>query len=125
MTFEEIAENSSLNTSLHKGEVAFASLLLLEGAERALRQGYIVDLGPLGRLYPAVDGVWHLDEDDVKLSELKTKVTYRPSEKVKEAIGGAQLSWTNVAATSENSDSEDEPINTNNGGNNGGSEEIG
>ena len=113
-SFEDVAEESSRNTSLHKGEVKFAAELYLEGASRLLKEGYIVDMGPLGRLYPSVDSVWHTDPDDVTLNEMRPKVAYRPSDDVKAAIEGARLGWYNESS----SDDAEEPTETPSNGDN-------
>ena len=53
-TFDEIARESAKNTTLHPKEASLAAELLLEGVCEKMKQGIIVDLGPLGVLYPAV-----------------------------------------------------------------------
>lgn len=118
-TFEDLTEEASNNTTMHIGELQLGVRLFLDSVSKALKNGYIVDLGKLGKLYPSVTGIWHTDPDEVTLDELKTKVYYRPSLEIKSAIDSAQLAWTKVAATEENS-SDEEPVNGDNTGNNGG-----
>ena len=50
---------------------------------------------------------------------MKNNFTHNPSLEIKSAIDSAQLAWTKVAATEENS-SDEEPVNGDNTGNNGG-----
>ena len=112
--FATVAEESCLNTSINVVEMKAAAELFLQGATRIAKQGYIVDLGPLGTLYPSVDSVWHTDPDDVKISELKPRLTYKPSNEIKSAIESAKLGWV----SGENSDDEEEEnVTPSNGGN--------
>ena len=53
-TFEDVAKESAKNTTLHEAEATLAANLLLDGIRDRLKEGYIVDLGPLGTLYPSV-----------------------------------------------------------------------
>jgi hypothetical protein len=58
-----------------------------------LKQGFIVDLGPLGTLYPAVSGKWEEDPKDLALSDMTPRVNYKGSDDIMAAIKGATLSW--------------------------------
>ena len=58
-----------------------------------LKEGYIVDLGPLGTLYPSVTGPWKQDADELALTDMTPKATYQPSDEINQAIKGATLSW--------------------------------
>ena len=49
-SFDEIARESAKNTTLHPKEASLAAELLLEGVCEKIKQGIIVDLGPLGVL---------------------------------------------------------------------------
>ena len=88
-----------MNTTVHKAEMKVASELLLDAITAQIKQGYIIDLGPLGKLYPAVNGTWKENADDLSLSDLKPKVNYKPSADIEAAVRGAQLSWTTEAET--------------------------
>lgn len=92
-TFDEIARSSAKNTTLHPKEASLAAELLLEGVAEELKQGYIVDLGPLGTIYPAVNSPWKRDADGLTLSELKPKVNYAASRGITASIKGAELGW--------------------------------
>jgi len=92
-SFDEIARQSAKNTTLHPKEASLAAELLLEGICDEIKQGIIVDLGPLGTLYPAVKSKWELDGDDLKLADMTPKVNYKPSDGIESAIKGASLSW--------------------------------
>lgn len=113
---------SCVNTTVHKAEMKVAAELFLDGAAKALKDGYIVDLGPLGKLYPAVSGPWNADADLLSLKDMEPKVNYRPSADIQSAIDSAEKDWTSKNATAENSESE--PSNGGNGGNNGGEENV-
>ena len=92
-TFDEIARESAKNTTLHPKEASLAAELLLEGVCEKIKQGIIVDLGPLGVLYPAVSSKWEKDADDLKLSDMQPKVNYAASTGILSAVKGASLSW--------------------------------
>lgn len=111
-----------MNTTVHKAEMKVATELLLDGIARNIKNGYIVDLGPLGTLYPSVESNWHTAPEDCLLAEQRPKVSYRPSADIKSAIGAAQVGWTTEEETDDNS-VQDEP--TNPGGGNSNEEELG
>ncbi len=92
-SFDEIARASARNTTLHPKEAALAAELLLEGVCEEIKNGNIVDLGPLGTLYPAVSGKWEEDGDDLKLSDMTPKVNYKPSDDIDAAVKSASLLW--------------------------------
>ena len=101
-----------------------ASELLLDAVTVQLKQGFIVDLGPIGRLYPAVNGNWCENPDDLQLADMKPKVNYKPGADIEAAVKGASLSWTTEEETDENTVTDDDNTQTggNGGGNNGGGE---
>ena len=109
-SFDEIARASARNTTLHPKEAALAAELLLEGVCEEIKNGNIVDLGPLGTLYPAVSGKWEEDGDDLKLSEMTPKVNYKPSDDIDAAVKSASLSW---ATEKEESDGTETPTDEN------------
>lgn len=121
-TWEQIAEEASRNTTVHKAEMKVASELLLDAVTVQLKNGYIVDLGPIGRLYPAVNGNWCENADNLQLSDMRPKVNYKPGADIEAAVKGASLSWTTEAETDENTVSDDDNSQTgdNGGGNQGG-----
>ena len=117
-TWEQIAEEASRNTTVHKAEMKVASELLLDAVTVQLKQGFIVDLGPIGRLYPAVNGNWCENPDDLQLADMKPKVNYKPGADIEAAVKGASLSWTTEAETDQNTVSDDDNTNGGNGGGN-------
>ena len=65
--YEDIVEAACSNTTLHKAEAKVAFELCMETVVEMLRQGYIVDLGPVGRLYPSCSGKWVERAEEMKL----------------------------------------------------------
>lgn len=122
-SFDEIARQSAKNTTLHPKEASLAAELLLEGICEEIKQGIIVDLGPLGTLYPAVKSKWEQDPEDLKLSDMQPKVNYKPSDGIESAINGASLSWATEKEEAEGTDTpsgDDDVQGGDNGGNDGG-----
>ena len=107
-TFDEIARQSAKNTTLHPKEAALAAELLLEGICEEIQQGIIVDLGPLGTLYPAVSSKWEQDGEDLKLADMTPKVNYKPSETIAATIKGASLSWATEKDEEEGTETPDD-----------------
>lgn len=118
-TWEQIAEEASRNTTVHKAEMKVASELLLDAVTAQLKQGFIVDLGPIGKLYPAVTGKWDENADNLQLADMKPKVNYKPGADIEAAVKGASLSWTTEKETDENTVTDGdntEPTNPGTGG---------
>ena len=114
--FEEIVKTSCKNTTLDYREAELACKMMIDGIVENLRNGFIVDLGVLGKLYPAVNGRWDTDAENLSLQDMKPKVNYKAGDDIAAAIRGAQLQWTTEAETDENT--VDDPENQ--GGDNGG-----
>ena len=101
-TFEDILKASTHGSTLDYREAELACKMMIDGIVDSIKQGYIVDLGVLGKLYPAVNGKWETDPDDLQLSDMKTKVNYKAGDDIAAAIKGAQLQWTTEAETDQN-----------------------
>ena len=106
-TFDEICEIAGMNTTYAQEEIVACAGLMLKAAARQLKNGKIIDLGPLGRLYPSVSGKWVENEEDLSLSDLTPKANYRPSEEIAEAIKSASLGW--ATAKDEKEENTQEP----------------
>ncbi len=126
-TFEEVARESAKNTTLHEAEATLAANLLLDGIRDRLKEGYIIDLGPLGTLYPSVAGPWKQDAEELTLSDMTPRATYQPSDEINQAIKGASLSWATekdekegTETPADNSGTSDSGSTTGGSGNNGG-----
>ena len=101
--------------------VKMSCKMMIDGIVDSIKQGFIVDLGVLGKLYPAVNGRWSTDPDELSLQDMKPKVNYKAGDDIAAAIKGAQLSWTTEAETDENSVTDPE----NEGGEGGGTQQGG
>ena len=119
-TFEEILKASTHGSTLDYREAELACKMLIDGIADNIKQGYIVDLGVLGKLYPAVNGKWDADAENLSLADMKPKVNYKAGDDIAAAIRGAQLSWTTEAETDENTVTDDDQGTTSGGDNNGG-----
>ena len=126
-SFEEILKASTHGSTLDFREAELACKMLIDGIADSIKQGYIVDLGVLGTLYPAVNGKWDEDADNLQLADMKPKVNYKAGADIEAAVKGAQLSWTTEAETDENTVNDDNNTaapadNSQTGGNTGGNQ---
>ena len=118
-SFDDICEIAGMNTTYAQEEIVACAGLMLKAAARQLKNGQIIDLGPLGKLYPSVSGKWVEKEEDLSLNDLTPHCNYRPSDEVSEAIKGATLGWAN-AKDEESQEQTQEPESPDNGGGEGG-----
>lgn len=95
-SFEDICELAGLNTTMNVAELEAAGKLILQAAARQLKNGYIVDLGPLGGIAPSVNGKWVAKAEDLAKADLTAKVNYRPSDDINAAIASAKLAWASA-----------------------------
>ena len=102
--FTDLSQTAARNTTMHAGEIKLAGDLLVEAASQALKEGCIVDLGPLGKLYPSVSGKWSDTPEGQVKSDLKPKINYRPGEDLAAAISSAKLSWVSAADETKDAD---------------------
>ena len=116
-SFEDIVKQSTHGSTLDYREAELACKMMIDGIAESIKQGYIVDLGVLGKLYPAVNGKWDEDADNLSLSDMKAKVNYKAGDDIAAAVKGASLSWTTEAETDENTVNDDENTQASNGGN--------
>ena len=119
-SFEEILKASTHGSTLDYREAELACKMMIDGIAENLREGYIVDLGVLGKLYPAVNGKWDENADNLQLADMKPKVNYKAGDDIAAAVKGAQLSWTTEAETDENTVTDDDNTQTGGGGTTGG-----
>ena len=66
-TFEDILKASCHGSTLDHREAELACKMLIDGIADSIKQGYIVDLGVLGKLYPAVSGTWKQDPEELAI----------------------------------------------------------
>ena len=112
-SFDDICEIAGMNTTYAQEEIVACAGLMLKAAARQLKNGKIIDLGPLGKLYPSVSGKWVEKEEDLALTDLTPHCNYRPSQEIAEAIAGAQLGW--ATAKDDEKDNTQEPETPGNG----------
>ena len=117
-TFDDICEIAGMNTTYAQEEIVACAGLMLKAAARQLKNGKIIDLGPLGKLYPSVSGKWVEKEEDLALADLTPHTNYRPSQEIAEAIAGASIGW--ATAKDEGKENTQEPENGDNTGGEGG-----
>lgn len=91
--YEDIVTEACHNTTVHKAEAKVALELCMESVAAMLKQGYIVDLGPVGKLYPSCSSGWVEKAEDLQLSSVVPSVNYRAAEDVLAAVKGASLQW--------------------------------
>ena len=118
-SFDDICEIAGMNTTYAQEEIVACAGLMLKAAARQLKNGKIIDLGPLGKLYPSVSGKWVEKEEDLSLTDLSAHANYRPSAEISEAIKGATLGWATAKDEGETEPADD---NTNTGGDTQGGE---
>lgn len=93
-SYEDIVAQACHNTTLHKAEAKTALELCMETVVEMLKQGYIVDLGPVGTLYPTCTGKWEEKAEDLQLSSVRPSIRYRPGRDMASSIREAKLQWT-------------------------------
>ena len=91
--YEDIVEEACRHTTLHKAEAKVALELCMETVAEMLMQGYIVDLGPVGKLYPSCTSGWAARPEDLRLGNVVPSFYYRAADKLVEAVKGASLQW--------------------------------
>lgn len=92
-SFAELAEEAGHNTSMNPAEVEACAKLFVQAAVAQIKKGMIVDLGPLGKLYPACTSGWFEKAEELTMDAISTHVNYLPSADIKAAITSASLSW--------------------------------
>lgn len=100
-TFDDICAQAANNTTLHPKELALAFGLALDAVRDALKNGKIVDLDQIGRLYPAVSSHWTETEEEQTLDGMSKRVAYRPSQEITAAVAGARLAWATAKEAAE------------------------
>ena len=99
--FDDIVKEAGKNTTMHRAELRMAFELCLDSVTEMLKQGYIVDLGPIGKIYPSCSSGWYENADDLKLSNVNPQLYYRAGEEVENAIKSAKLVWAKAGEQEE------------------------
>lgn len=114
--FDDIVKDAGHNTTMHKAELRMAFELCMDSVTEMLKQGYIVELGPLGKIYPSCSSGWYEKEEDMKLSDVKPQLYYRAGEDVEGAIKSAKLVWAKGSEEEEEEEGEEGGEGGDNGG---------
>ena len=91
--FDDIVKEAGHNTTMHKAELRMAFELCMDSVAEMLKQGYIIDLGPIGKLYPSCSSGWYEKEEELKLEDVKPSLYYRAGDDVEAAVKAAKLVW--------------------------------
>ena len=102
--FDDIVKEAGRNTTMHKAELRMAFELCMDSVTEMLKQGYIVELGPLGKIYPSCSSGWYEHEEDMKLADVKPQLYYRAGDEVEAAIKSAKVVWAKAEDNEEEED---------------------
>ena len=91
--YDDIAEDAAEDTTFNVDEIRGAAGIFCRAAAKRLKQGFIVDLGPIGKLYPSCTSGWVEKEEDLLLSSVRPSLYYKPADEVDAAIKSASLVW--------------------------------
>ena len=114
--FDDIVKEAGHNTTMHKAELRMAFELCMDSVTEMLKQGYIVDLGPIGKIYPSCSSGWYEKEEDMKLADVKPQLYYRAGDDVEAAIKSAKLVWAKGSDDEEDEEGGDTPTPSGGGG---------
>ena len=115
--FDDIVEDAAEDTTFNQDEIRAAAGIFCRAAAKKLKQGYIVNLGPIGKLYPSCSSGWYEKAEDLKLENVKLGLYYHAGNDVEAAVKAAKLVW---AKASDEEEEEENEGGDNSGGNNGG-----
>ena len=107
--YGDIAKYACKGSTITTPEMEASSKLFCEAAAEQLKNGMIVDLGPLGKLYPSVSGKWAATKESIVKSDLTRKVNYRPGNQIAAVIAGASLSFVGETAVTDEAETPIEP----------------
>ena len=95
--FDDIVKDAGRNTTMHKAELRMAFELCMDSVTEMLKQGYIVDLGPIGKIYPSCSSGWYAKEEDMMLADVKPQLYFHAGDEVSGAIKAAKLVWAKAS----------------------------
>lgn len=96
--YNDIVAHACRNTTLHWSEAQVAFQLCMESAAEMLKQGLIINLGPIGKVYPSCIGKWVEKAEELKLSDITPSLYFHPADDLAAAIKGATLQWAKDSA---------------------------
>lgn len=91
--YDDIAEDAAEDTTFNVDEIRAAAGIFCRAAAKRLKQGFIVDLGPIGKLYPSCTSGWVEKEENLLLNSVRTSLYYKAADEVDAAIKSASLVW--------------------------------
>lgn len=106
--YDDIVEEACHNTTVHKAEAKVALELCMESVAAMLKQGYIVDLGPVGKLYPSCSSGWVENADELQLGDIKPTFYFHATDDLTAAIKGATLQWVKDSEAAADGDDGDD-----------------
>lgn len=115
--YTDIATEATRRTTMHHGEAQLAATLLVEAVADKLKQGYIVDMGPVGKLYPSCASKWTATAEEQTLAAVKPYVNYHPSNEIDVAIKTASIGWVKEETEDEETTNQTTDGGDNTGGN--------
>lgn len=120
--FDDIVEDAAEDTTFNQDEIRAAAGIFCRAAAKKLKQGYIVNLGPIGKLYPSCSSGWYEKAEDLKLENVKLGLYYHAGNDVEAAVKAAKLVWAKASDEEEEEEENEGGGNSgeNTGGNNGG-----
>ena len=95
--FDDIVKDAGRNTTMHKAELRMAFELCIDSVSEMLKQGFIVDLGPIGKIYPSCSSGWYAKEEDMMLADVKPQLYFHAGDEVSGAIKAAKLVWAKAS----------------------------
>ena len=123
--FDEIVKEAGHNTTMHKAELRMAFELCMDSVTEMLKQGMIIDLGPIGKIYPSCSSGWYEKEEDIKLDDVKPQLYFRAGDDVAGAIKAAKLVWAKASDQEEEEEEEGGETPAPSGDDNGGGGDTG
>ena len=107
--YDDIVEDAAEDTTFNQDEIRAAAGIFCRAAAKMLKQGYIVDLGPIGKLYPSCTSGWYEKAEDLKLSAVDPSLYFKAANDVEAAIKSAQLVWAKPSDEDDEDDGGDTP----------------
>lgn len=104
--YTDIAAEATRRTTLHTAEAQLAASLLVEEVANKLKQGYIVDMGPMGTFYPSCASKWTAKAEEQTLAAIQPYVNFHPSKEIEVAVKSATIGWVKADGETEDETTE-------------------
>lgn len=99
--YDDIAEDAAEDTTFNKDEIRAAAGIFCRAAAKMLKQGYIIDLGPIGKIYPSCTSGWFEKAEDLTMESVKPSIYFHAADEVLTAVKGATLTWAKAGEVTE------------------------